>query len=77
MTSSNFLFLHEASFHLRASLFYLSCATTLIVFILLIAALITFHKPKSNFGLEIVWSVIPFVMLFVMLVPIINIFIYR
>ena len=73
----HFSFLHHANVHLRDSVFYLSCVIALIVFIVLIGALISFQKSKSNFGVEIVWAVIPFVMLFVMMIPVINMFVYQ
>lgn len=67
-----FSFLHKSSVHLRDCILYLSSATALIVFIALIIALFIFQKSKSNFGIEVVWAVVPFVMLFVMMVPVVN-----
>lgn len=72
-----FSFLHHVNVHLRDSIFCLSIATTVIVFILLTVALLTFQKPKSQLGTEVVWAVIPFVMLFVMMIPIVNLIIYQ
>lgn len=70
-------FLHHANGHLRDYVFYLSSVTACIVFILVIGALIAFQKPKSIFGAEIVWVMIPFLMLFVMMIPVANIFLYQ
>lgn len=77
MAHSFFTWLHHANAHLRESVFYVSSITIILVFILLIVAMIRFQKRKVNFGLEIVWAVIPFVMLFVMMTPIVNMFIYQ
>lgn len=63
--------------YLHKSIFYLSGCAEISVFILLIAALIAFQKSKPNFGIEIVWAVVPFVMLFVMMIPVANMFIYQ
>lgn len=66
-------FLYFSGIHFRESIFYLSMAIIAVVFVLLIVSLITFQRSKSSLGVEMVWAVIPLVMLFVMLVPIVNV----
>lgn len=73
---------HQVNAHLRTDVFYLSIVTLFFVFILLLAALLTFKKPVNvdadggnkniKWGVELVWALIPFVMLFVMLIPIVR-----
>ena len=66
--------------HFRADVFYLSIITIFFAFILLLVALMTFKKPAGiehadksiKRGIEIAWALIPFVMMIVMLIPIIN-----
>ncbi|HLB55722.1 MAG TPA: hypothetical protein VJK30_00125 [Coxiellaceae bacterium] len=77
MISHYLSFLDHANAHLRDYVFYLSSITACIVFVLVIGALIAFEKPKSIFGAELVWVMIPFVMLFVMMIPVMNIFLYQ
>ena len=77
-------FLHEISVHLRTSIFYLSGVTLIVVFILSATTLLTFHRlpganltnRKINVAAEILWAIIPFMMLIVMLIPIVNMLIY-
>lgn len=79
------LFFREISFYLRESVFCLSCLTALIIFILLTVAYLTFQKPvfagepkpRSEQHVEIIWAIIPLVILLVMLIPIANVFIHK
>lgn len=70
-------FLHHVNVHLRDYVFYFSCATSLIVFIFLIILFLTFKKQKLNLGVDVVWAVIPFIMLFVIMIPVVNMFLYQ
>lgn len=63
--------------HLRDFVFYFACSISFLVFATLIAAMIIFQKTKIHFGVEIIWAVIPFVMLLVMMIPVANMFIYQ
>ncbi|EKD77179.1 MAG: hypothetical protein ACD_42C00450G0001 [uncultured bacterium] len=72
--------LHEMNIHLRTSIFCLSCVAIAVAFILLLVASITFQKPvrgSVSRGAEIVWAVIPLVMLSVMLIPVANVFVHQ
>ena len=72
------MMLNTIAAHFRTDVFYLSLITIFFVFILLLTALLTFKKPAGvetvsiKRGVEIVWALIPFVMMVVMLVPIVN-----
>jgi len=80
-----FYFLHTASVHLRTSIFYLASAAILVSVVLLLAASFTFQKTMSVMSSRVkthqkdhwIWAVIPFVMLLVMLIPVINISIWK
>lgn len=75
-----FFFLHDANDHLRIWLFYLSMATLFSAFVLLFVALITYKKSLHAAGaekkyqrcVELLWAMIPLLMLCVMLIPIVN-----
>jgi hypothetical protein len=71
------IFLDASSVHLRDFIFYFVCSISFLVFTTLIASMIIFQKPKIHFGVEVIWAVIPFVMLLVMMIPVVNIFIYQ
>ncbi|OGT48884.1 MAG: hypothetical protein A3E82_04090 [Gammaproteobacteria bacterium RIFCSPHIGHO2_12_FULL_38_11] len=66
-----FSLLLTATVHLRPIVFYISCATILFVFTLLL--FISIKHKKANYT-EITWSLIPFIMLFLLLIPIVTVF---
>ncbi|MCX7124338.1 MAG: hypothetical protein NTU49_01020 [Gammaproteobacteria bacterium] len=71
---THFLFPPIITVHLRAIVFYASCATTLIVFSLLL--FLSLKQKKINRS-EIIWSLVPFLMLFVLLIPIVKQFLHQ
>lgn len=73
-------FLHTASAHLRTSVLYLASVAIIVSIVLLFVASLTFEKQPNDINKYAktqqkdhwIWAIIPFVMMLVMLVPIIN-----
>lgn len=78
-------FLHTASVHLRTSVFYLASAAIVVSVILLLVASLTFQKSadvavkhsKIHQKDHWLWAVVPFVMLLVMLIPVVNVSMWK
>ena len=68
---------NDLGVHFRDIAFYVVCSIIFIVFAALIASMFVFQKSKAQLGVDIIWSVIPLVMLLVMMTPIVNMFIYQ
>ena len=65
-------------------MFYLSIITVTIILISLVFVTIAFRRPikvnsmqrKNHLGADVAWTIIPLLMLFVLLIPIVNMFFY-
>ena len=67
--------------YLRNTLFYMACLVALVIFVVLIYALLTFKKrnyakdgEEPNIKVELLWTIVPFVMICLMLLPAIKAF---
>lgn len=65
--------------YLRSTFFYSACFITLVVFAVLIYALMTFKKKdysivseEPNIKIELLWTIVPFVMIALMLFPVVK-----